>query len=296
MSAVGTQTCYRHPNRETAVSCSSCGRPICPDCMTPTPVGMRCPECSKQRTEVRTARNLTADPTLTFTLIGINVIVFLAEMFGGTGMQIQGSFADQFALLGVGTQNGEVIGVSQGEWYRLITGGFLHANFIHIGFNMYLLYLLGSMIEPAVGKLRFGALYFASLLGGSLGVMIMNPGALIGPLELTVGASGAVFGLIAAGFLVERSQGLGLFQSSLGMLLVLNLVITFLIPGVSIGGHIGGMIVGGICGYLMLVWAPRENSKQAGNVALGATIVIGLAAAAGAIWAADYAVQNGALF
>ncbi|MFA9269360.1 MAG: rhomboid family intramembrane serine protease [Baekduiaceae bacterium] len=289
MSAVGTQTCYRHPNRETAVSCSSCGRPICPDCMTPTPVGMRCPECSKQRTEVRTARNLTADPTLTFVLIGINVLVFLAEMFTGTGTQVRGELADQFALVGTQIQGGELVGVSQGEWYRLITGGFLHANLIHIGFNMYLLYLLGSMMEPAIGKVRFGALYFASLLGGSLGVMLLDP------FEVTVGASGAVFGLIAAGFLVERSQGIGLFQSSLGMLLVLNLVITFIIPNISIGGHIGGMLVGGVCGYVMLVWAPRQSSKQAANIALGATIAIGLAAAAAAIWAADYAVQNGAL-
>lgn len=290
MSALGTQTCYRHPTRETGVSCSSCGRPICPDCMTPTPVGMRCPECSKQRTEVRTARNLTADPTLTYALIGINVIVFLAEMLTGTGTRVGGTLADEFALVGAQIQNGAVVGVADGQWYRLITGGFLHANFIHIGFNMYLLYLLGTMMEPAIGKVRFGALYFTSMLGGSLGVMLLDP------FQVTVGASGAVFGLIAAGFLVERSQGLGLFQSSLGMLLVLNLVITFIIPNISIGGHIGGMIVGGICGYLMLVWAPGQSSKQAGNIALGATIAIGLAAAAGAIWAADYAVTNGPIF
>lgn len=287
MSTVGTQTCYRHPSRETNVSCSSCGRPICPDCMTPTPVGMRCPECSKQRTEVRTATSLRADPTLTYALIGINVLVFLAEMFGGSGVRTAGSFTNDFALIGAfQTTSGAVIegGVSGGEWYRLITGGFLHANLIHIGFNMYLLWLLGSMIEPAIGKVRFGALYLAGLLGGSLGVMLLDP------TQATVGASGAVFGLIAAGFLVERSQGLGLFQSSLGMLLILNLVITFLIPGISIGGHIGGMVFGGIAGYLLLVWAPQQRSKQAGNIALGATVVLALACGVAAILAANAAV------
>lgn len=289
MSTVGTQTCYRHPSRETNVSCSSCGRPICPDCMTPTPVGMRCPECSKQRTEVRTAQSLRADPTLTYTLIGINVLVFLAEMFGGTGMQAGGSVFRDGAVLGYGISAGEAVGVAEGEWYRIVTGGFLHAGFIHIAFNMYLLWLLGSMIEPAIGKLRFGALYFAGLLGGSLGVMLVSP------FQPTVGASGAVFGLIAAGFLVERSQGLGLFQSSLGMLLILNLGITFLIPNISIGGHIGGMIFGGIAGYLLLVWAPSQRSKQAGNIALGATIAMGAACAVGCVLAANYAVTNGAI-
>lgn len=230
------------------------------------------------------------EPTLTIVLIGINVLVFLAEMFSGTGMQAAGSVFRDGALLGYGISAGQPVGVAEGEWYRIVTGGFLHGGFLHIAFNMYLLWLLGSMMEPAIGKLRFGALYFAGLLGGAFGVMLLSP------FDPTVGASGAVFGLIAAGFLVERSQGLGLFQSSLGMLLVLNLVITFLIPNISIGGHIGGMIAGGIAGYLMLVWAPRQSSKQAGNIALGATIALGAACAIGAIWAAEYAVSNGAIF
>lgn len=282
MSTVGTQTCYRHPNRETAVSCSSCGRPICPDCMTPTPVGMRCPECSKQRTEVRTARNLTADPTLTFVLIGINVIVFLAEMFGGTGMQGSGSVFREGVLFGPAVADGEV--------YRIVTGGFLHAGFLHVAFNMYMLFYLGSMMEPAIGKLRFGALYFTSLLGGSLGVMLLSP------FDPTVGASGAVFGLIGAGVIAERSQGIGIMQSGLGMLLVINLVITFIIPNISIGGHLGGLAFGAAAGYLLLVWAPRQSSKQAGNIALGVVIAMGVAAAIGCVWAANYAVANGAFF
>lgn len=281
MSALGTQTCYRHPNRETGVSCSSCGRPICPDCMTPTPVGMRCPECSKQRTEVRTARNMTADPTLTYVLIGINVIVFLAEMLGGTGLEGGGSVWREGVLFGPAVADGEV--------YRIITGGFLHAGLLHVGFNMYLLWYLGSMMEPAIGKLRFGALYFTSLLGGSLGVMLLSP------FDPTVGASGAVFGLIGAGVIAERSQGIGILQSGLGMLLLLNLVITFLIPNISIGGHLGGLAVGTVAGWLLLVWAPRQRSAGARNIALAIVIAMGVAAAVGSVWLADYAMSNGKL-
>ena len=282
MSAVGTQTCYRHPNRETAVSCSSCGRPICPDCMTPTPVGMRCPECSKQRTEVRTARNLTADPTLTYVLIAINVIVFLAEMLGGTG--VQGGGGDLIVEGGVAA-----FPVYEGEWYRIVTAGFLHDGLIHIAFNMYLLWYLGSMMEPAIGKLRFGVLYFTALLGGSFGALLLSPE------KLTVGASGAVFGLIGAGVLVQRAQGVPITQSPLGMLLLLNLGITFVFPGISVGGHLGGLILGGITGYFILVWAPQQRFKQAATVALAVGIGLGALAAVGCIWAANYAVTNGAL-
>src|SRR4051812_9737193 len=127
------QTCYRHPGRETGVSCSSCGRPICPDCMTPTPVGMRCPECAGQRTRVtrgvqRGGEGFWGAPA-TFVLIGINVLVFLAEIAGGSGGlgEVGGSVVGDYALRGVS--------VADGEWYRLVTGGFLHAGLIHIAFN-----------------------------------------------------------------------------------------------------------------------------------------------------------------
>src|SRR5215204_1233081 len=124
------QTCYRHPGRETAVSCSSCGRPICPECMTPTPVGMRCPECASQRTRVvrgvGQADGFSRAPA-TYILIAINVVVFLLEI------GLYGPF------------------VAAGEWYRLVTSGFLHAGIIHIGFNMFLLFMLGRLLEPSLG-------------------------------------------------------------------------------------------------------------------------------------------------
>ena len=159
--------CYRHPNRETRVSCSNCGKPICPDCMTATPVGMRCPDCSRQSTPVRTMRDVYADPTATFVLIGINVLMYLGTMLSGGN---NGSVFVDLGLIGSATTfGGEQIGVAHGEVYRLVTGGFLHASILHIFFNMYILYWLGTMLEPVLGHVRFTALYFASLLAGSFG-------------------------------------------------------------------------------------------------------------------------------
>src|SRR4051794_15636719 len=154
-------TCYRHPSRETAVSCSSCGRPICPSCMTPTPVGMRCPECSKDRTKVRTVDSVGSDATrVTTALIAINAIAFLGEIASnGTanGLYYRGG------LFGPSVADGEV--------YRLLTSGFLHAlppfGFLHIGLNMYLLYVLGQMLERSLGSVRFAGIYLVSLLTGS---------------------------------------------------------------------------------------------------------------------------------
>src|SRR6266496_1031026 len=133
-------TCYRHPNRETNVSCSNCGRSICPDCMTPTPVGMRCPECSSQRTPVRTMAQVRSggDPVVTYGLIALNVIVFIAEFASGSGAVSRGGGK----IIADGALYGPAI-ANQHEYYRLITSGFLHAGLIHILFNMYFLYVLG---------------------------------------------------------------------------------------------------------------------------------------------------------
>lgn len=234
------QTCYRHPNRETGVSCSSCGRPICPECMTPTPVGMRCPECARQRTKV--VRNLTgtlgqlnAFPA-TAVLIAINVVVFLAEIGTGSGglSGVSGSVARNFWLIGVE--------VSNGEWYRLVTGGFLHAGLMHILFNMFALYVVGRVLEPGIGTPRFVALYFASLLAGSFGALLLT-----NPFEPTVGASGAIFGLFAATGILARGRGMNTLASEIGFLIVINLFFTLSIPGISIGGHLGGLVGGAIC-------------------------------------------------
>ena len=270
--------CYRHTSRETGVSCSNCGRPICPDCMTPTSVGMRCPECSRERTKVHTVRSLHADPRVTYALIAINVIVFLA----------QGSYS-----VGTGGGGGEVYakGVLYGpfidlrhEYWRLITGGFLHAGLLHIGFNMYLLYVLGRTLEPALGSVRFGLLYFASLLAGSAGALIVTPHS------PTVGASGAVFGLMGAMFLEMRARGMdpmaGGILGSIGGLIIFNLVLSFAISGISIGGHIGGLIGGGLVtlAYQQADRLRHQSLGYAGAVAIAAiAVVVGLAAAAASV-------------
>ncbi len=234
------QTCYRHPNRETAVSCSSCGRPICPDCMTPTPVGMRCPECMRQRTRVVSGAGAGgsgfAQAPATYVLIGLNVIAFLAEVATGSGglSRATGSVVSSYSLLGSA--------VSEGEWYRLVTGGFLHAGFFHILMNMAALWIVGRVLEPGIGTRRFVALYAASLLAGAFGAL-----ALTHPYEPTVGASGAIFGIFAATAVIARGRGLNAIASEIGFLIVINLVITFSIPGISIGGHLGGLVGGAIC-------------------------------------------------
>jgi membrane associated rhomboid family serine protease len=268
MEAKTATTCYRHPSRETGVSCSSCGRPICPDCMTPTPVGMRCPECSRQKTKVRTAVTLTSEPHLTYLLIAINVIAFVAEIASGAGFDGRG---------GTVFRNGALFGpsVEAGEWWRIVTAGFLHSGVLHLAFNMYFLYFMGQLLEPAIGRLRFALIYFVSLLGGSFGALLLSPDA------VTVGASGAVFGLMGAGILVLRARGIDAMQSGLGVTLLLNLGITFLIPNISIGGHIGGLVAGGIVGYLLFEVADRSRSTV--TPVLAACVVLGVALAIGCV-------------
>lgn len=235
-------TCYRHPNRETGVSCSKCGRPICPDCMTPTPVGMRCPECARERTKV--TRGAVApshhDAPATYVLIALNVAAFLAEVAGGGGgLSPRGSsLLFDFGLYGPF--------VSEGEWYRLLTSGFLHISLIHIGFNMFALYFLGRILEPGIGTPRFVALYLASLFAGSLGATLLSPDT------LTIGASGAVFGIFGATFVIARHRGIAGLASSVGIILLLNLAITFGNPEISIGGHLGGLVGGVLCALFIV--------------------------------------------
>jgi len=140
--------------------------------------------------------------------------------------------------------------IANGEYYRLVSSGFLHFSIFHIGMNMLLLFQLGQLLEPAIGRVRFGLLYFAALLAGSLGALMVQP------FGLTGGASGAVFGLMAAAAIGMHRRGVNIFQTGIGMVLVLNLVLTFTIPGISIGGHVGGAIAGALCGFVLL--APRH--------------------------------------
>ena len=266
------EVCYRHPNRETGVRCSNCERPICPDCMTSTPVGMRCPECARQRTRVRNVRHTSDEPGLTYLLIGINVVVALGSILGGAsaaGGSIGGSTLIQEGAI-------SRFAIEQGEYWRLLTAGFLHAGFFHLFFNMFSLYILGGMLEPAIGRLRFGLIYFVSLLAGSFGALLVEPDA------LTVGASGAIFGLMGAAVVVLRNRGIGLMESGLGIWIGLNLAITFA-PGlnISIGGHIGGLVGGGLAALILFELGDRVRvPPMLPNVLC---VLLGAATVAGAI-------------
>lgn len=268
------ETCYRHPDRETGVSCSSCGRPICPDCMTPTPVGMRCPECASQRTRV--VRNPTGTPGFeiapaTYILIAINVVAFVIEIGTGGGgfSRVGGSFTLDFGLFGPF--------VAEGEWYRLVTSGFLHAGIIHIGFNMFLLLVLGRLLEPSLGTPRFLALYFASLLAGSCGALIVDPNA------LTVGASGAIFGLAGATFVIARGRGMDVLAGQVGFLILFNLLFSFVADNISVGGHVGGLAGGVLCALAVVAGEKGMFGRNRLPVELLAMVAIGVLAAVGAL-------------
>jgi membrane associated rhomboid family serine protease len=230
---------------------------------------MRCPECSRQKTQVRTLRNVYAQPTVTYVLIGICVLLFL-----GTQLSNSTVFEDLGTVGFTAGSDGQPIGVAQSEYWRLITGGFLHDGIIHIAFNMYILYWLGTMLEPVMGHVRFAAVYFASLLAGSFGAILANPNA------VTVGASGAVFGLMAAAFVFQRARGIDPWRSGLGPVILLNLALPFVLPNlnISIGGHVGGLIGGAIAALAV----DRLGATRRGDllpvlacVAVGAVAVVG---------------------
>jgi membrane associated rhomboid family serine protease len=241
--------------------------------MTPTPVGMRCPECSRQRTKVVTARTMSGVPTLTYALIVINVIVFLGELATGVGAVsggLGGSWLIEHGALSRFT-------VAHGDYWRLVTAGFLHASIIHIALNMYILYMLGQMLEPAIGSFRFGLIYFVSLLAGSFGALVLTK------FGLTVGASGAVFGLAGAGIFVMRSRGIDPMQSGLPMFIGINLLFSFVISGISIGGHIGGLIGGALCAIVLFDIGERRRGSVPQFIPLLLIAGIGVASVIGAI-------------
>src|SRR5436309_1034144 len=267
--------CYRHPSRETGVSCSSCGRPICPDCMTPTSVGMRCPECARKRTRVRRVRSASTVPVVTRALIAINVIVFLVET--ATGVRLGGCSLSCGTVWNHGVLFGPLIHLNH-EYWRIVTGGFLHDGILHIFVNMLSLYFVGSVLEPAIGGVNFAAIYFTSLLTGSFGALLFSPGV------PTVGASGAIFGIFGALIVVARARGISIWQSGLGFWLVLNLVFSVSFKGISLGGHLGGLIGGLITGWMVVELAERRRQPTAalvGCALIGITGVVGAIAVAG---------------
>jgi membrane associated rhomboid family serine protease len=270
--------CYRHPDRETGLSCSECGRPICVDCMTVAPVGIRCPEHAGRaqgparvgRT-VRRAAGGGAGAVVTRTLIAINVLVYLAELLEGSGVNANSGWI---------FEHGALFGplVAAGDWWRLFTAAFLHYGPFHLGLNMLALWWFGGVVEQALGRGRFLLLYLVSGLAGSAGALLANPNA------VTVGASGAIFGMLGALFILEY-QATGSFTGQAMTLIAINLAFSFVVSNISYGGHIGGL-VGGILGTLALSRFGRGHAAygRVGLVGTASLLVIGAASVAIAYW------------
>ena len=270
--------CYRHPNRETFVSCSECGRPICAECMTPAPVGQRCPEHSGRPRGPRAAtagvRRGMFEGTgalMTKALVAVNVLVYVITAAQGRGLNAPGgTLFLKWLLFGPA--------VAKGDWWRLITSAFLHANLIHIGFNMYFLWFVGSAVEHALGRGRFLAIYFVSALAGSAGALVWTP------TQPTVGASGALFGLLGAALVLERQRTFVLGGSALA-LIVINLVLSFTLSNISVGGHIGGLIGGILCTLILSKFGRGHAAySRVGLWGIAGVCGVGLLSIAVAYW------------
>lgn len=254
-----TSHCYRHPDRESFILCQRCGRTICPACQTDAPVGFHCPECMREgranapRTKPRlltSAKRIGSDggPIVTYSIIGVTALVYLLQMVSGGLVSGLLTYRPVFT---------EIM-----PW-TMITSVFVHGSFLHILFNMFSLFIFGRILEPIVGRWRFLALYLISGLGGSVAVLLLNPTGGV------LGASGAVFGLFTAFFVIQR--GLGGNGTQLLILIGINLAIGFL-PGSNISwqAHLGGLLIGALVAFVfMKTRGPRQRTRQ---IALTAAI------------------------
>jgi membrane associated rhomboid family serine protease len=252
----GTTTCYRHPSREAPLRCTRCERPICLEDAVDAPVGFLCPEDAQHPARVRRAQARVAGAAgapVTMTLVGVIGALFV----------LQSVFP---AVTNAGLTFGPAI--AAGEWWRTVTGGFLHGNLLHIGFNGYLLYQLGRMLEPGMGRARFLAVYAAGLGGGAAGVLLLSWSA------PTLGASGAVFGLMGAAMVLLRRRGINPWQTQIGTLVLLNLGLTFVIPGISIGGHVGGLVGGAAAAWVLTLFERQDGRDLAAVAGLAVVLLV----------------------
>jgi membrane associated rhomboid family serine protease len=233
-------------------------------------VGFQCPECVKSGAAASPSfRGVPSahNAIVTFVCIGISVAVFLGgSLFDRVAAGDGRTFAQRFALWPPD--------ISHGEWYRIVTSGFMHANLLHLAMNMFALYVVGRVLEPALGHFKFLLVYVVSLFGGGLGVVLLysaGQGA-------TVGASGAIFGLFGAVLVFQISRGISVTQG-VGPLILLNLIITFAIPGISIGGHIGGLVFGVAAGAILLLGQKhRVRNKSEDQLRVAAVVALGVVA------------------
>ncbi|UED85266.1 rhomboid family intramembrane serine protease [Streptomyces profundus] len=273
----GLARCYRHQERETGVRCTRCDRPICPDCMVSASVGYQCPQCvhgsaaasRAARPRTLAGGTVAGDPALiTKILLAINVAVFIAVLAGGDQWVVD------LGMLGYATDGATLdglqlvpnwIGVADGEVYRLLTAAFLHQEIWHIGFNMLGLWFLGPSLESALGRSRFIALYLLSAFAGSTLSYVLADQT-----QLSLGASGAIFGLFGATAVLARR--LRYDMRPILVLLAINLVITFTWSGIAWQAHIGGLVAGAVVAFGM-VHAPRER-RTAVQIAVCAAVAL----------------------
>jgi membrane associated rhomboid family serine protease len=264
--------CFRHPGRETYLSCVRCGRPACPDCLRSAAVGQQCVDCVRQasRTTRRPAGvfggSLTSGATVTWTLVAINVVCYLAEII------FQNTVVGDGVLVG---RVGSTLGVANGQVYRLLSSAFLHEpigsglGLLHIVFNMWALIVVGPSLERMLGRVRFLAVYLVSALAGSVLFYLVAA-----PTAVALGASGAIFGLFGAWFVLARRLRLDARQ--IIVLIVINLGISFAVPGIAWQAHVGGLIAGAAL-TAAFAYAPRRSravTQAAATVAILAVLVV----------------------
>lgn len=289
------KNCYWHPDRYAGVTCQRCERRVCAECMHTASVGFHCPACiapqsinhGRKRISARSfarGANASEQSLTTRTLIAVNLFAFLVTLFrGGSLSSGGGDVTIDFGLVAYGRVLSafsiDYVGIAEGEWWRMFTGGFLHAGFIHLAFNMFLLWMLGSQLERLLGPTSYLILYFGSLLSGALGVMLLDP------LALTVGASGAVFGLMGATVVYQLRRGVSPWSNGIGTLLIINLIFTFARPNISVGGHLGGLL-----GGLLIGWLIDEMNKKriAGYLSFLLPLIITVALGFSCLWASKY--------
>ncbi|WP_165974290.1 rhomboid family intramembrane serine protease [Nonomuraea deserti] len=256
--AEAVPTCYRHPDKETWVRCQRCERPICPDCMRDAAVGFQCPECVAEGNKgIRQARStfgggIVRTPIVTYAILVINVLVFGAQY-------LTEAITGQLAMWPAGV-------ALLDQYHRLLTAAFVHSGVFHILFNCWALYVIGPYLERAFGHARFVALYLISALGGSVLGLWIDPVT-----QPTVGASGAIFGLFGAVFVAGRK--LNMDVRGIAVLIVINLVITFVFPNISWTGHIGGLITGSLLAGA-LAYAPKNNRTLWQVLAIGGVLIL----------------------
>ena len=262
--------CYRHPGTETAVKCSNCDRPICPECMVFAAVGIKCPECAEQPAQVkkaakraRASTGVLSDAPVTKVIIGINLFVFLLQISEGDVQGNSGWVFEKGVLW--------LPFLAEGEWWRLVTSGFLHYGLIHILFNSVMLWWFGTPLETMLGKVRFLAIYGIGLLAGSAGALLLAPDRAV------VGASAGVFAILGAGLVLER-RGTMVFGGAALMVVLLNIALSVLIVQISLGGHLGGL-AGGVLAILAITHLGRAHAVygRLDAPALGGLVAIAFA-------------------